>query len=258
MKEHMQNENSDIGPKVDLRTVYDEDAKIAEIEKRENFLRTVGFSDEEIMRLKDNRPTLYDIVNVQNTLDSLKQIGFTNPEKMITSLPAILGYNIENIKQKIDDLKVLGFTNPEKMITSLSAILGYNIENIERKISALETIFKLYSIRVDVKEFIEKDLLILGAKIDKVWIIARALRNLGMNPSDINNVFLSRLRSSNITDTTAALTTLLAEMKKDVIPAEIFKAIRVAKKLPKDEKQQIIESQKSSKLARRYKRGYGS
>ena len=198
----------------------------------------------------------YNIENIKQKIDDLKSLGFADPTKMITSLPAILGLNIENIKQKIDDLKSLGFADPTKMITSLPAILGLNIENIKRKIFTLGNLFELYDIDVDVKKFIEDNLSLLGTKIDKIWIIARALKTLGVNPKNITTTFLSRLLFSNITNVVTATFLLLNDnLIENFTQEQIIQAIKKAKNMTDEEKNTLINGS-HSKLSQRYKLGY--
>jgi len=135
--------------------------------------------------------------------------------------------------------------------------LGYNIENIKGKVATLETIFKLYDIKVETHQFIEKNLSLLGTKIDKIWIIARMLKTLDFNPSQITETFLSRLLFSNITDTTVVASLLKQEIGKNFTTEQVIKAIKEAKKIPKDQKNEIIKAKTDSKLTRRYERGYG-
>ncbi len=172
-------------------------------------------------------------------------------------LISILSLGIENIKQKIEDLKALGFTDPNKLITSSPVILGLGIENISKKVDTVQTIFKLYDIKLDANQFIEKNLNVLSAKIDRVWIIARVLRTLDFKPDQITASFLSKLLFSNITNVTVATSLLNQEGGQNFTNKEVLEAIKKAKSMSKDEKDNIIENEVDPKLSHRYERGYG-
>ena len=211
--------------RVDLRNVSNEEIRHDELIKREEFLRQIGFFDNDIEGIKKERPTLYDV---------------------------------QNIKQKIEDLKELGFSDPNKMITSLPAILGLNIENIKRKLSTIVMIFNLYSIEIDPIDFIQSNLSLLGTKLDKIWIIARSLQTLKIDKKEITPTFLSRLLFSNVTDVTVAVMNLARESNMNVNQTQVKKAILNAKKIPPQEKIEIIKKNENNpKLKTRYKRGYG-
>ncbi len=229
---------------------------IENIRQKIDDLKNLGFVDP--VKMITSLPAIfgYGIENVKQKIDDLKNLGFGNPTKMITSMPAILGLNIENVKQKIDDLKNLGFLNPIKMITSSPQILGYSIENIKNKTNAVERIFRLYGIGVDTYQFVEKNVSLLGTKIDKIWIIARVLQILNFDPSNITETFLSKLLFANIANTAFA-TSVLEKSKGVVTQADVKRAIMEAKKLTKEEKELII-SEGNTKLSQRYNRGYGN
>ena len=242
---------------IDLRKVSDEAIRGPELQKREDALTTAGFSPAFISDLRESKATLYTEENITQKITDLKALGFTDPTKMITSLPAILGLNIENITQKITDLKALGFTDPTKMITSSPTILGLNIENITRKFGTLENIFQLYGMPIDAKEFVESNLSVLGTKIDKLWIVARALRTLNLDSREITPAFLSRLLFSNVTNSVASAVSLSDTSGAKITQTQLLKAIQEAKKIPQVEKELIIKKT-NSKLAQRYRRGYGA
>ncbi len=209
---------------IDLRKVSDEAIRGPELQKREDALTTAGFSPAFISDLRESKATLY---------------------------------TEENITQKITDLKALGFTDPTKMITSLPAILGLNIENITRKFGTLENIFQLYGMPIDAKEFVESNLSVLGTKIDKLWIVARALRTLNLDSREITPAFLSRLLFSNVTNSVASAVSLSDTSGAKITQTQLLKAIQEAKKIPQVEKELIIKKT-NSKLAQRYRRGYGA
>ena len=209
---------------IDLRKVSDEAIRGPELQKREDALTTAGFSPAFISDLRESKATLY---------------------------------TEENITQKITDLKALGFTDPTKMITSSPTILGLNIENITRKFGTLENIFQLYGMPIDAKEFVESNLSVLGTKIDKLWIVARALRTLNLDSREITPAFLSRLLFSNVTNSVASAVSLSDTSGAKITQTQLLKAIQEAKKIPQVEKELIIKKT-NSKLAQRYRRGYGA
>ena len=121
---------------IDLRSLKkpsDKEAKNTELEKHEQFLRTLGFSEESITKLKTERPALFDYVNGHEVVNLLQTLGF-NAKEIIISSPVVLSRSTENIKQKIDDLKSLRFADPNKMIASAPGIFGHSIEDIKQKI----------------------------------------------------------------------------------------------------------------------------
>ena len=119
-------------------------------------------------------------------------------------------------------------------------------------------IFQLYDIDVEAKQFIESNLSLLGTKIDKIWIIARALQTLDFDPEQITETFLSRLLFSNITDTATAVSLFNQAGERKFTRSEVIHAIREAKKIPQKEKEIIIKTKGDSKLSHRYERGYGN
>ncbi len=233
---------------------------IDNIKQKIDDLENLGFTNPKKMITSSPVILGYGFENIKQKIEDLKALGFTNPEKMITSLPSILGYSIGNIKQKIDDLKNFGFTNPEKMITFLPPILGYGIENIKQKVKIIEKIFGLYKINLNYLDFIQGNLSVLGTKVDKIWIVARALRALNIEPNKITSSFLGRLLFSNITDLTTASILLVEENLPEVDPKELLAAIKEAKKLSTEDKLLTITTsslKEVAKLQRRYDVGYG-
>ena len=159
---------------VDLRTIQNEERSFV-VTEREQALIALGFTQNCIDTIRANVcNTLWKSAEVRKKIEDLKALGFADPVKMITSQPAILGYTIENIQRKIEDLKALGFADPVKMITSLPAILSYAIENVQGKIEAL----KALGFAVPVK-MITSQPAILGLTIENIQRKIEDLKALG-------------------------------------------------------------------------------
>ena len=90
---------------------------IKNIERNYNYLLTLGYSQEEVIKMTKSLPAIYSysIENIQQKIEDLKKLGYSQEEiiKMTKSLPAIYGYSIENIQQKIEELKKLGYSQEE-------------------------------------------------------------------------------------------------------------------------------------------------
>jgi len=122
----------------DLRFGNNQGIRPEEIQRRFDFLLSLGFSEEAIEKIQEEFPTLHCANEAKQMIDGLKERGFTDPIEMITSLSQILGLGSENIDTKIDGLKERGFTDPIKMIASFPSILGFSFENIDTKIDGLK------------------------------------------------------------------------------------------------------------------------
>ena len=134
---------------------------IKNIERNYNYVLTLGYGQEEIIKMTKSLPTIYgySIENIQQKIEDLKKLGYSQEEviKMTKSSPSIYSHSIENIQQKIEDLKKVGYSQEEviKMTKSLPAIYGYSIENIKQKVEFYNSI-NLHSIIInDTKQLMQ-------------------------------------------------------------------------------------------------------
>jgi hypothetical protein len=273
---------------VDLRDYpNDPETKESVIESRRELFKDLGFSDNFIEKLENNRETLYTKESIRNKIEGLKERGFKDPVKMITTFLPVLGYGFENIDIKIEGLKERGFKDPVKMITTLPpvlshgfenidikieglkergfkdpvkmittfpSVLGLGFENIDRKIGMLNKIINLYKLNLTTVEIIEKNLSLLGTKIDKLWVLARIAKESTNDPDQINHIVIGKLLFSNLENIILATRT-----RSNMTIGEVIKESKEIKKqnIPKAEKREQIASLPfDDKVRQRYFRGY--
>ena len=117
--------------------------------KLEELLLNLGYSEDEYTKILNNHflktyveNTLY--IRIKEHFDFLLSLGYSGEDimKMTKTLPTIYGYSIENMKQKINDVISLGYSKDEviKMTKVLPAIYGLSIENIKQKINFYNSI----------------------------------------------------------------------------------------------------------------------
>jgi len=217
-------------------------------------LKERGFTNPE--KMITSLPTIfnYSFENIDGKIQGLKERGFTNPEKMITSFPAMLGLSFDNMDGKIQGLKERGFNNPEKMITSFPAVLGYSFENIDGKIKMLEKLNNLYKLDLIPTEVIEKNKSILSSKIDKLWVLARIIKENVGTAGEIDNKLISKLLFANLESIVLASRT----KENQTINELIAEAKKIKKEMTsKEEKRELISNlPEDDLLKKRFERGY--
>ncbi|MBI2051294.1 hypothetical protein HYT33_00875, partial [Candidatus Roizmanbacteria bacterium] len=228
------------------------------IDQKLEGLQERGFSNPR--KMIESSPTILGLAfeNIDQKLEGLQQRGFRNPTKMVESLPAILGLAFENIDQKLEWLQQRGFRNPTKMVESLPTILGYAFENIDRRLRFLEKVIHLYGLPFAPVELMEEVFpLSFSTKLDKIFVLARIMREYQVVPTELDTKTIRALIGSNLEDVLVALgrSSPSSETIEDFI-----KRVRSIKKqnIPKETKRQIVEDDLNEfqKTKRRYLRGY--
>jgi hypothetical protein len=230
-------------------TIENIDGKIRDLKER-------GFADP--VKMITTLPAILSLAieTIDGKIRDLKERGFADPVKMITSHPVILSYAIETIDGKIRNLKECGFPDPVKMITSFPPILGLAIENIDGKIGMMQRVSAQFDYEGETAPaIIERELSLLGTKIDKLWTLVRVLceRSHQPSPKDIHTLLFVKLEH-----------VVLAQSK---VPAEasfeqvrnMIKTLKKAALTREEMRSQIadlLRQHPDSKVLQRYARGY--
>ncbi|MDP2693209.1 MAG: hypothetical protein Q8O88_06280 [bacterium] len=217
-------------------------------------LKEKGFANPE--KMITNFPIVLNLSfeNINRKIEGLRKRGFANPEKMITISAAVLGYSFENIDDKIAGLKERGFANPEKIIAIYPGVLSLSFENIDKKIKMLDKLINLYKLDLTPVKIIEANINILSSKIDKLWVLARVIRENAKNIDEINNELIRNLLFSNLESVVLAVKTgenlslkeILAEAKK----------IKIEIPSIKEKRELISELPEDDMTRKRFERGY--
>jgi len=240
---------------LDLRTSTNKTSTViqAEIDERRNHLENLGFTEDWIANLQEDRHTFFQIENIDAKIAGLTERGFENPQKMIASLPTILGLAFENIDAKIAGLTERGFENPQKMIASLPTILGYGFENIDAKIALISRLAAHYSLEISAPELMEQNKALLGSKIDKLWVLTRIARDVWdssiLSPSSLHKLLFANLECVVLAQHEIAEKTFTVLMQK-------IKEVKARGEGREDRRQQIADLSDSDTIARRYLQGY--
>ena len=97
------------------------------VKENYEFLISLGYSKEEIIKMTKNLPTIYSysIENIKQKIEEMEELGYSREEviKMTIGLPSILGLSIENIKQKVEFYNYIGLcslavVDPKKLMQS--------------------------------------------------------------------------------------------------------------------------------------------
>ena len=144
---------------------YKEETLKEKIIKNYEFLVSVGYTKEEVIKITKSLPPIYSysIEKIKQKIEDIIALGYTKEEviKMTKSLPQIYGYSKENMKQKIEDMIALGYTKEEviKMTKSLPTIYGLSIENMKQKIDFYDSIGLHELLVVDAKQLMQSTVL---------------------------------------------------------------------------------------------------
>ena len=241
---------------VDLRKHTGEpEIRAEEILKRRSHLIGIGFGQEWVDGLFPARPTLYDPVIVDEHISWLEDHHFQDPVKLISSLPAIFGYNQESMEAKLKWLEDHHFQDPVKLISSSPAIFGLASKNIGQRLKLFGRLIRLYSLPFDPVELMENDYYLFSTKPDKIFVLARILRDYQVASSTLEPKLIGKLLRANLEDVLVASN----ETKENSIYGLLKRIPQVWKrKLPREEKRLIIAEglQEANKIKQRYFRGY--
>jgi len=217
-------------------------------------LKERGFKDP--VKMITSLPTVlgYGWENIDGKIEGLKERGFKDPVKIITSLPTVLGLGWENIDGKIEGLKERGFKDPVKMITSLPTVLSYSWENIDGKIKMLRRLIAIYGLSFTATEAIEKNLSLLGTKIDKLWVLARITRETAESPEQIDHKLINKLLFSNLENVILASRTRAGMAIREVITES--KRIKKQGMSKTKKRERIANLPANDKVKQRYFMGY--
>ena len=192
-----------------------------EIKNRRDHLLSIGLSEKTIEKIPQTKPPLYSKDTVNNTIQGLKDRGFANPEKMIATLPPVL---------------------------------NLSFENIDGKIKMLDKLINLYKLDFTPVEIIEVNYSIFSSKIDKLWVLARIIREHAESAGEVDNKLFRNLLFSNLESVVLASRT-----KEGLSLDEILAEAKIIKRdLPSPEEKRELISQlpESDLVKKRFERGY--
>ena len=217
-------EDKIIPGQVDLRTSPGEpEVRIEELGRRRAHFAILGFSGEWINLLEETRPTLFAPEVVDTHISGLIERGFSDPTKMITSSPAILG---------------LAF------------------ENIDRRLKMFNKLISYYGLPLNAVDLMENNYFLFSSKVDKLWVLARTLKEFDLKPEEVNSKIIKGLVGSNLEN---VLVALKGKQEGEDIGA-FMRRVRAIKKrkIPREEKRRIVKDEFDGfeKIKHRYFRGY--
>ena len=273
----------------DLRRFRNQpEIKAEERARRAQHLRDLGFTEERIESRSRVRPSLWATEVVDEHINGLNERGFANPQKMLASSPPIFGLSFEYIDSKRNGLRERGFLNPEKMLESHPRLLGYSFEyidtkrnglrergfenpekvlefyptifglsfeNIDRRLKLYGKLINCYELPFQAPQLMEQIPVLFSAKLDKVMVLVRILREYQVTPPTLNEAIMQRLIQSNLENTLVALSRATPGERIDAL---IRRTDRVRReRIPQQRKRQIIfTSLPESKIKSRYFKGY--
>lgn len=190
-------------------------------------------------------------------VQALSNLGFENPVQTVESSPTILEYASETIGDKMEHLRKLGFENPVSLIQRFPALVTYSKVSVAQKIEYLDRVAALYDFPLRGVDLATQIPWIFAAKLDKLAIIVRILKELKPEPETLNTATLQRILRSNIEDLIVGysgidtLTDDLSALQKRI-------DISTRSKKSTAEKQAIIFSTlpNDNKVKQRYSKAY--
>src|ERR671915_202875 len=185
----------------------------------------------------------------------LRDLGFT--EERIESRSRVRPslWATEVVDEHINGLNERGFENPQKMLEFYPTIFGLSFENIDRRLKLYGKLINCYELPFQAPQLMEQIPVLFSAKLDKVMVLVRILREYQVTPPTLNEAIMQRLIQSNLENTLVALSRATPGERIDAL---IRRTDRVRReRIPQQRKRQIIfTSLPESKIKSRYFKGY--
>ncbi len=166
---------------------------VDDISTRISFLKKeIGLNSQRIKKIQKDRPCLFPIKTMVNTLEQLSSYDFQNPRQMIKNYTNLFNHDIPKVMDKAKlNLQEMDFTHWEKIVETFPCIVGKDWEKIKVKFEQLKNlgfndILKILSpqtsiIGLDIEENV-------GAKLNQLsdWEVENPALFLEKSPSNIS------------------------------------------------------------------------